>query len=112
MKESGIIEFDSYMVPTSDLEEGALRLLEVDNRIILPISTHIRAIVTSSDVIHSFAVPSLGVKMDAITGRLNQTSFIIKRAGAYYGQCSELCGIGHAFMPIVVQGVSLPDYLE
>lgn len=84
------IEFDSYMVPDSELEPGQLRLLEVDNRVILPVDTHIRFIVTARDVIHSFAVPSLGIKLDALPGRLNQTSVIINREGVYFGQCSEL----------------------
>nr|YP_009558610.1 cytochrome c oxidase subunit 2 [Capillidium heterosporum]AZZ06713.1 cytochrome c oxidase subunit 2 [Capillidium heterosporum] len=111
VNESDNIEFDSYMVPTSDLKEGELRLLEVDNRVIVPVDTHVRVIVTSDDVIHSLALPSLGVKIDCIPGRLNQSSFIIKREGVYYGQCSELCGINHGFMPIVVEGVSLEKYL-
>jgi cytochrome c oxidase subunit 2 len=105
------IEFDSYMVPDSELEPGQLRLLEVDNRVILPVDTHIRFIVTARDVIHSFAVPSLGIKLDALPGRLNQTSVILNREGVFYGQCSELCGILHGFMPIVIQSVSLDKYL-
>lgn len=79
------------MIPTSDLEPGQLRLLEVDNRIIVPVNTHIRVITTGGDVIHSWAIPSLGIKMDSIPGRLNQTSMFIQREGVYYGQCSELC---------------------
>jgi cytochrome c oxidase subunit 2 len=89
------IEFDSYMVPTEELEEGQLRLLEVDNRVVVPIGTHIRFIVTGADVIHSWAVPSLGLKIDAVPGRLNQTSVLIEREGVYYGQCSEICGVYH-----------------
>nr|AER54638.1 cytochrome c oxidase subunit 2 [Pennaria disticha] len=100
------IEFDSYMVPTLDLELGDLRLLEVDNRIVVPVNTQVRIVVSSSDVIHCFAIPSLGVKADAVPGRLNQVSFLIKRPGVYYGQCSELCGSEHSFMPIVIEGVS------
>lgn len=111
VKQSGNIEFDSYMIATSDLELGKLRLLEVDNRVILPVDTHVRVIVTSTDVIHSLALPSLGVKIDCCPGRLNQTSFIIKREGVFYGQCSELCGHAHGFMPIVIEGVTLEDYL-
>lgn len=98
------ISFDSYMVPEEDLELGQFRLLEVDNEIVVPTLTNVRIIVTGGDVIHAWAVPSLGVKMDAIPGRLNQTSFTIKRDGVYYGQCSELCGVSHGFMPIVVEG--------
>jgi cytochrome c oxidase subunit 2 len=106
------IEFDSYMVPDADLEEGQLRLLDVDNRIVVPVDTHIRFIVTGADVIHDFAVPSLGLKIDATPGRLNQTSVLIQREGTYYGQCSELCGVYHAFMPICVECVSLEKYLS
>nr|YP_009316517.1 cytochrome c oxidase subunit 2 [Kappaphycus alvarezii]AOV83600.1 cytochrome c oxidase subunit 2 [Kappaphycus alvarezii] len=107
-----IINFDSYMVPEEDLEKGQLRLLEVDNRMVVPINTHIRIIVTGADVLHSWAIPSLGVKCDAIPGRLNQASLFIKREGIYYGQCSEICGINHGFMPIVVEAVSLPNYIN
>jgi len=105
------IEFDSYMIPDTELETGQLRLLEVDNRVILPVDTHIRFIVTARDVIHSFAVPSLGLKLDALPGRLNQTSAIINREGVFYGMCSELCGILHFAMPIVIEAVSLESYL-
>mmetsp|Transcript_31556 Transcript_31556/g.80360 ORF Transcript_31556/g.80360 Transcript_31556/m.80360 type:complete len:279 (-) Transcript_31556:11232-12068(-) len=104
--------FDSYMVAEDDLEPGQLRLLEVDNRVVLPTKTHVRVLVTSADVLHSWAVPSLGVKMDACPGRLNQVSVFIKREGVFYGQCSELCGVNHAFMPIVVEGVSIEKYIR
>jgi cytochrome c oxidase subunit 2 len=100
------------MVPESDLELGQLRLLDVDNRVVVPVDTHIRFIVTGQDVIHDFAVPSLGVKIDAVPGRLNQVSVIIQREGVYYGQCSEICGVYHGFMPIVVEAVSLEKYLS
>jgi len=106
------IVFDSYMIPEDDLELGQLRLLEVDNRVVVPVNTHVRLIVTSADVLHSWAVPSLGVKCDAVPGRLNQTSFFLKREGVFFGQCSELCGANHGFMPIVVEGVSLEDYVS
>nr|YP_009658838.1 cytochrome c oxidase subunit 2 [Dumortiera hirsuta]QCP68499.1 cytochrome c oxidase subunit 2 [Dumortiera hirsuta]QIA59632.1 cytochrome c oxidase subunit 2 [Dumortiera hirsuta] len=106
------LTFDSYMIPEDDLELGQLRLLEVDNRVVVPAKTHLRIIITSADVLHSWAVPSLGVKCDAVPGRLNQTSIFIKREGVYYGQCSELCGTNHAFMPIVVEAVSLDDYVS
>jgi cytochrome c oxidase subunit 2 len=105
------IEFDSYMIPESDLELGQFRLLDVDNRVIVPVDTHIRIIVTGADVIHSWAVPSLGIKIDAVPGRLNQTSFLAERTGVFYGQCSEICGVWHAFMPIAVEAVSVQDYL-
>jgi len=105
------IEFDSYIVPESDLEEGGLRMLEVDNRVILPELTHVRFIITAGDVIHSFAVPSLGIKTDAYPGRLNQVSVFINREGVFYGQCSEICGILHSSMPIVIESVSLEKFL-
>lgn len=107
----GVVNFDSYMVPEDELEVGELRLLEVDNRIVLPVNTHIRVLVTAADVLHSWAVPSLGVKVDACTGRLNQTSLFILREGVFYGQCSEICGVGHANMPIVVESVSVDKYI-
>lgn len=106
------ISFDSYMIPEEDLEIGQLRLLEVDNRVVVPTHTHVRVLVTSTDVLHSWAVPSLGVKVDAVPGRLNQLSFFVQREGLYYGQCSELCGVNHGFMPIVVEAVSLNDYID
>lgn len=93
------VEFDSYIVPTSDLEISRFRLLEVDNRTVLPMNTQIRVIITAADVIHSWTVPALGVKADAIPGRLNQTRFLISRPGLFYGQCSEICGANHRFMP-------------
>ena len=106
------IVFDSYMIPEDDLTLGQLRLLEVDNRVVLPVQTHVRVIVTAADVLHSWAVPSLGVKCDAVPGRLNQTYFFLQREGVFYGQCSEICGANHGFMPIVVEGVSLDEYVS
>lgn len=106
-----ILNFDSYMIPEEDLLKGQLRLLEVDNRMVIPINTHVRLIITASDVLHSWAVPSLGVKCDAVPGRLNQTSLFVKREGLYYGQCSEICGINHGFMPIVIEAVKLSNYV-
>ncbi|KAF4349938.1 hypothetical protein G4B88_002360 (mitochondrion) [Cannabis sativa] len=100
------LTFDSYMIPEDDLELGQLRLLEVDNRVVVPAKTHLRIIVTSADVLHSWAVPSLGVKCDAVPGRLNQISILVQREGVYYGQCSEICGTNHAFM----QAVPRKDY--
>jgi len=105
------LNYDSYMIPEDDLTGGNLRLLEVDNRVVLPVKTHIRVLVTSADVLHSWAVPSFGVKVDACPGRLNQTSVFIKREGTYFGQCSEICGVNHGFMPIVVEAVSLDNYV-
>jgi cytochrome c oxidase subunit 2 len=106
------INFDSYMTPTDDLELGALRLLDVDNRVVLPTQTHIRVIVTAADVLHCWGIPSLGIKLDGCPGRLNQTSMFIKRDGVFFGQCSEICGVNHGFMPICVEAVSLDDYVE
>jgi cytochrome c oxidase subunit 2 len=106
------IAFDSYMIPTDDLEEGQLRLLEVDNRVVVPVATHLRVLISSADVLHSWAVPSLGVKCDAVPGRLNQVSLFVQREGVFYGQCSELCGVNHGFMPIVVESVPLESYLN
>ncbi len=100
------------MVADDHLQKGQLRLLEVDNRVVLPANTHVRALVTSSDVIHSWAIPSLGVKMDGCPGRLNQVSIFIKREGTFYGQCSEICGVQHGFMPIVIEAVSVENYIK
>jgi cytochrome c oxidase subunit II len=107
-----LIEFDSYIIPDSDLEPGSLRLLEVDNRVILPELTHIRILVTSGDVIHSFAVPSLGIKCDAYPGRLNEVSIFINREGVYYGQCSEICGLLHSSMPIAIEAISPSKFIN
>jgi heme/copper-type cytochrome/quinol oxidase subunit 2 len=97
---------DSYLVADAELKPGEVRLLEVDNALVLPTQVHIRFLVTAEDVIHSFAVPSLGIKIDGLPGRLNQTTTYIKRPGVYFGQCSEICGVGHGFMPIKV--IALP----
>jgi len=106
------VSFDSYMIDENDLKFGDLRLLEVDNEAVLPVNTHIRIILTAGDVLHSWAVPSLGVKTDAVPGRLNQIPLYIKRQGVYYGQCSELCGVNHGFMPIVLKVCSTNAYLD
>nr|AIW06292.1 cytochrome c oxidase subunit II [Curculionidae sp. MT-2014] len=103
------LEFDSYMIPTNDLNKWNFRLLDVDNRMIVPFKTQIRLIVTSADVIHSWTVPSLGVKIDGTPGRLNQVNFYINRPGLFFGQCSEICGANHSFMPIVIESIS-PNY--
>ena len=110
--DNDFVEFDSYLVPESDLEDGALRMLEVDNRLILPELTHIRFIVTGADVIHSFACPSLGLKCDAYPGRLNQSSLMINRAATFYGQCSEICGILHSSMPIVLESLPVEKFVS
>ena len=100
------------MVPTDDLAFGFPRLLEVDNRLVLPFRQVIRVLVRSGDVIHSWAVPRLGVKMDAVPGRINQLFTFISRPGIYYGQCSEICGANHSFMPIVLEVVGFKDFCE
>nr|AIG23503.1 cytochrome c oxidase subunit II [Philander frenatus] len=103
--------FDSYMIPTKDLNPGELRLLEVDNRIVLPMELPIRMLISSEDVLHAWTMPSLGLKADAIPGRLNQITLSSSRPGVFYGQCSEICGSNHSFMPIVLEMASL-KYFE
>lgn len=100
------IRFDSYMKPDSELESGELRLLEVDNRMVVPVGEVVLLQSTAGDVIHSWAVPALGIKVDAVPGKLNEVWFSVKKPGVYYGQCSELCGRLHGFMPIVVEAVT------
>nr|BAK23189.1 cytochrome c oxidase subunit II [Rasbora cephalotaenia] len=102
--------FDSYMVPTLDLTPGGFRLLETDHRMVVPQESPVRLLVSAEDVLHSWAVPSLGIKMDAVPGRLNQATFIVLRPGMFYGQCSEICGANHSFMPIVVESVPLKNF--
>nr|YP_009407072.1 cytochrome c oxidase subunit 2 [Halocaridinides fowleri]ASA39621.1 cytochrome c oxidase subunit 2 [Halocaridinides fowleri] len=104
--------FDSYMIPTGDLADSGFRLLDVDNRTVLPMNTQIRVLVSAADVIHSWTVPALGVKADAIPGRLNQISFTVNRPGLFLGQCSEICGANHSFMPIVVESTSIDAFLS
>nr|YP_002735046.1 cytochrome c oxidase subunit II [Neuroctenus parus]ABZ02062.1 cytochrome c oxidase subunit II [Neuroctenus parus] len=104
------IEFDSYM--KSEYSPSDYRLLDVDNRVVVPMNTPIRVIATSADVIHSWAVPSLGIKVDATPGRLNQTFTLIKRPGIMFGQCSEICGANHSFMPIAIESVPMKNFLE
>jgi len=103
------LSFDSYMMPENEIAKGCLRLLEVDNRAFLPIDTHVRVLVTATDVLHSWAIPSFGIKTDACPGRLSETSLFIKRSGNFFGQCSEICGTNHGFMPIGVKGVTLEN---
>nr|AWV83200.1 cytochrome oxidase subunit II [Cryptotympana facialis] len=106
------IEFDSYMKPSNELNINEFRLLDVDNRVILPFNTQIRLLISSYDVIHSWTIPSLGVKVDAVPGRLNQTSTLINRSGLSYGQCSEICGANHSFMPIVVESINIKSFIN
>jgi cytochrome c oxidase subunit 2 len=106
------ITFDSFLIAEEDLEDGHLRRLDVDNYLVLPINTSLRVIITSQDVIHSFAVPALGVKCDALPGRLNSTGFVINRPTVLFGQCSELCGVLHSAMPIGIKAVNIPSYIQ
>ena len=106
------LEFDSYIISSGDLIEGQFRLLEVDHRIVLPIGAEIRIMVTSADVIHAWTVPSLGVKVDAVPGRLNQLGFISNHPGVFYGQCSEICGSNHSFIPISVEFVDHRSFID
>nr|YP_010363592.1 cytochrome c oxidase subunit II [Priotyrannus closteroides]UNZ12706.1 cytochrome c oxidase subunit 2 [Priotyrannus closteroides] len=105
------IEFDSYMIPSSELKSFNFRLLDVDNRMVIPFESQVRILVTAADVIHSWTIPSLGVKIDATPGRLNQVSFTASRPGLMFGQCSEICGANHSFMPIVVESISPKHFM-
>nr|YP_010736873.1 cytochrome c oxidase subunit II [Pedionis papillata]WEP24747.1 cytochrome c oxidase subunit II [Pedionis papillata] len=106
------IEFDSYMKPTKKINMNEMRLLETDNNMILPFNSMIRLLVTSTDVIHSWTIPSVGIKIDATPGRINQSSMMMLRPGVYYGQCSEICGANHSFMPITLESVSLKSFIN
>lgn len=106
------IEFDSYITPYQEISIDSFRLLDVDNRIILPINNQIRILITAADVLHSWTVPSLGVKVDATPGRLNQTNFFINRPGLYFGQCSEICGANHRFIPIVIERIPTNFFIK
>jgi cytochrome c oxidase subunit 2 len=103
-------EFDSILVQDKDLKEGQPRLLTADNALVVPVNKVVRVQTTGADVIHSWAVPSFGVKLDAIPGRLNETWFKAEKTGTFYGQCSQLCGRDHAFMPIMVRVVTDQEY--
>nr|UPX88287.1 cytochrome c oxidase subunit II [Chydorus sphaericus] len=106
------LSFDSYMTSTSTLELNEFRLLEVDNRVILPYLTEVRFLISAADVLHSWTIPALGIKADAIPGRLNQLNILINRPGVFYGQCSEICGANHSFMPITLEAVKPSDFLQ
>jgi cytochrome c oxidase subunit 2 len=106
------VDIDSYITPTSDLKLGEYRLLETDNRVVLPTGLEIRILITAADVIHSWAIPSLGVKVDAIPGRLNQIGFTILLPGIYFGQCSEICGANHTFIPIAIEAINSPEFIK
>lgn len=100
------------MIPSNELSKGMYRLLDVDNRIPVPYNQAIRLIITSDDVLHSWAVPSLGIKIDAVPGRLNQSRLLVNIPGVFYGQCSEICGSGHSFIPIVIESIRENDFLK
>jgi cytochrome c oxidase subunit 2 len=108
--DNGGFTFDAYMIAPSDLQPDQLRLLEADNRIVVPVKTNVRIQTTATDVIHSWTVPQFGVKVDAVPGRLNELWINVDEPGTYYGQCSELCGVNHGFMPITVQAVERPEF--
>ena len=108
----GGFEFDAYMVPDADLQEGQKRLLSTDNLVVLPVETNIRLLITASDVLHAFALPAMGIKLDAVPGQVNETWVRINEEGTYYGQCSELCGTGHSYMPITIKAVSKAEFEE
>lgn len=106
------LEFDSYMVPVNENSNSDFRLLEVNNRLVIPFNTQTRILVTAADVLHSWAIPSLGVKIDANPGRINQSSLTTNYTGLFYGQCSEICGSVHSFMPIVLESTSKNSFIN
>nr|ALO76510.1 cytochrome c oxidase subunit 2 [Chrysolagria sp. CHR01] len=106
------IEFDSYMLPLNEMSSFNFRLLDVDNRMIIPFLSKIRMLISAGDVIHAWTVPSLGVKVDAVPGRINQISFSSIRSSLFYGQCSEICGANHSFMPIVIESISPSFFIK
>ncbi len=110
--DNGNFTFDANMIPDSELAAGQLRQLETDNRVVVPVDTNVRLLTTGADVIHSWAMPSFGVKLDSVPGKTNETWFRVTREGVFYGQCSELCGVNHSAMPIVVEAVSKEKYQQ
>ncbi|MAV86731.1 MAG: cytochrome c oxidase subunit II [Rhodospirillaceae bacterium] len=108
--DNGNFEFDSNIIPDEDIKPGQRRLLEVDNQVVLPVNTEIKVLLTARDVMHNWAVPAFGIKMDTIPGRINETWVKVTKIGTYYGQCSELCGVAHSRMPIAVKVVSKEDF--
>lgn len=106
------LEFDSYITPENELTPGEFRLLEVDHRAVAPIETEIRVLVTGADVIHAWTLPTIGLKVDAIPGRLNQLGFTTNRPGVFYGQCSEICGANHSFIPIALEIVDTKTFIK
>jgi cytochrome c oxidase subunit 2 len=108
--DNGEFTFDAYMVADADLQPGQLRLLTTDNPLVVPVDTDVRLLVTATDVLHSWAMPAFGVKMDAVPGRINETWFNVREPGTYYGQCSELCGDFHGFMPIMIEALPKEEF--
>lgn len=108
----GQLEFDSYITPRSEIRSDIFRLLDVDNRTVVPYNVHVRALISSADVLHAWTVPTLGVKADAVPGRLNQLKFVAQRPGLFFGQCSEICGANHSFIPIVAEAVEAGAFLN
>ncbi|YP_009479056.1 cytochrome c oxidase subunit II (mitochondrion) [Haemaphysalis longicornis] len=105
-------EFDSFMIPEQEMMKNSFRLLDTDNNLVIPFNTTIKFLITSADVIHSWSLPSLSIKMDAIPGRLNQAFSFAKRPGMFYGQCSEICGANHSFMPISLEIVKMKNFIK
>lgn len=106
------LEFDSYIINTNEINNNNFRLLDTDNRIIVPFNQIIRILITAADVLHSWTIPSLGIKVDATPGRLNQLNFLINRSRIFFGQCSEICGANHSFIPITIERISLKYFLK
>nr|AGC22298.1 cytochrome c oxidase subunit II [Trigonopteryx hopei] len=106
------IEFDTYMMSESMLNNNSFRTLEIDNRTVLPMNSEIRMLTSASDVLHSWSIPSMGIKIDATPGRLNQSNFSINRPGLFFGQCSEICGANHSFMPIMIESTSSKMFIK
>jgi len=106
------IEFDSYIIPYNEISLNSFRLLDVDNRIVLPLNNQIRILISAADVLHSWTIPVLGIKVDAFPGRLNQTNFQINRSGLFFGQCSEICGANHRFIPIVIERIPTNFFIK
>ena len=109
---NSFVEFDSYIIPTRELGDRGLRLLDTDNHTMVPFKTHVRMLISSADVLHAWTVPSLGVKADAVPGRINQVKFICQRPGIFFGQCSEICGANHRFIPIVLESIPGVDFIN
>lgn len=106
------LEFDSYIIPSNEIEINIFRLIDVDNRIIVPLNSQVRTLITAADVLHSWTVPRMGIKADAVPGRLNQVNFYTNRPGLFFGQCSEICGANHRFMPIVIETIPGKNFIK